>query len=104
MPRASKQAPKIDRDAAYRAWTSFSVDHPIKGLVVTRGMTLKGEHSIVQAFPHLFVQADETTDDVLAQMEAESIVAARMEVGGEDACMRLPGPAGTLNMRNQGDR
>jgi hypothetical protein len=83
MPRASKNAPTIDANAAYRAWTSFSADYPIKGLVVTRGMTLKGEHVIVQAFPHLVVRAEETTDDLLAQMEKEHIVAARMEAAGE---------------------
>jgi hypothetical protein len=91
MPRASKQAPKVDRDAAYRAWTSFSADRPIKNLVVTRGMTLKGNHPIVRAFPHHFVRADETTDADLVQMEAESIATARMEVGGDDATVRTPG-------------
>jgi hypothetical protein len=91
MPRTAKQAPKIDVNATYRAWTSFSVDHPIKILVVTRGMTLKGNHPIVRAFPHHFVRADETTDADLVHLEAESIAAARMDVGGDDATVRTPG-------------
>jgi hypothetical protein len=71
MPRASAKTPKLDRNARYRAWTSFANDTHWQGLVVTKGTRLRGDHPWVKAFPQFFA-LDSTDPDTDAELEMET--------------------------------